>query len=180
MLRRHFEDCEACARELAQFERAFGAMSKLETIEPSAGFQGRVEAAFLRAHPGLAPRPKFRLLAAVSIAAGLLITLGAVVLVLRYGKDPDNRIMGHVAPEPIRDPDLDKGVLPKTDLPSKIDAGAWGEALAYDHRLTGQMTYEGNAAAQQWLASKQDPDGGWKGADADETIELTRLSGLAL
>lgn len=180
MLRRHFEDCEACARELAQFERAFGAMGRIETIEPSPGFQSRVEAAFLRAHPELAPRPKFRLLAALSIAAGLLITIGAVVLALRQGNDPDNRVMGHVAPEVPRDPDIEKGVLPKTDLPSKIDAGAWGEALAYDHRLVGQMTYEGNAAAQKWLASKQDPDGSWKGANADETIELTGLSVLAL
>src|SRR5258707_987227 len=87
MLRRHFEECEACARELAQFERAFGAMSRLETIEPSAGFQGRVEAAFLRAHPELAARPRFRLLAVLSIAAGLLITLGAVIFALRHGSD---------------------------------------------------------------------------------------------
>ena len=42
MLRRHFEQCESCARELAQFERAFGALGKVETIEPSADFQNRV------------------------------------------------------------------------------------------------------------------------------------------
>ena len=30
MLRRHFEQCESCARELAQFERTFGALGKME------------------------------------------------------------------------------------------------------------------------------------------------------
>lgn len=180
MLRQHFQDCEACARELAQFERAFGAMGRLETIEPSAGFQRRVEAAFLRAHPEMAPKPRFRLLAAAAIAAGLLITLGAVYVALRSDGAPDHRRMGHVEPERMTDPDIEKGVLPKTDLPSKIDAGAWGEALAYDHRLVARMTYEGNAAAQKWLAAKQEPDGSWKGADADETIEQTGLAVLAL
>ena len=66
MLRRHFDQCEACARELAQFERAFGALGKVETVEPSPDFQSRVEQAFLRAHPKFAPKPKFRLVHAAS------------------------------------------------------------------------------------------------------------------
>src|SRR5436190_22674101 len=87
MLRRHFEDCEACARELAQFERAFGAVGKIETIEPSPDFQKRVEAAFLQAHPEFgrpALRPRFRLLGPLSIAAGILILIGGALAILRY------------------------------------------------------------------------------------------------
>jgi hypothetical protein len=52
MLRSHYEQCDSCARELAQMERTFGALGRLQTIEPSADFKRRTEEAFLRAHPG--------------------------------------------------------------------------------------------------------------------------------
>jgi hypothetical protein len=182
MLRRHFEQCEACARELAQFERAFGAMGNIETIEPSADFQNRVQEAFLRAHPRfIRAKPRFRLLAAASIAAGILLLAGAVAI-FKYNGDPgDHGKMGHIAPELILDDDPQYRTLPKTELPSKIDASAWGEALAYDQRLvTGVGTPKETDAGLRWLAAHQEPDGSWKGNDAGETIELTGLAVLAL
>src|SRR5438046_9039605 len=84
MLRRHFEECEACARELAQFERAFGALGKIETIEPSPDFQNRVQAAFLKAPPQFArPKWRFRLLPAMGVAARVLLALRPVILLAK-------------------------------------------------------------------------------------------------
>jgi len=183
MLRRHFEQCESCARELAQFERAFGALGKVETIEPSAGFQKRVEEAFLRAHPNFAaPKPKFRLLRAASIAAAFfIIAAGALLLLTLAGKTNKDQNLAIVAPERIPEVDLQYQTLPKTSLPAKIDASAWGEALAYDQRLVAAARAPLQSdAALKWLAARQEPDGSWKGNDAGETIELTALSVLAL
>src|SRR6185436_16778239 len=129
MLRRHFEQCEACARELSQFERAFGALGKIETIEPSPDFQNRVQQAFLKAHPQFArPKPRFRLVPALVVAAGLLIAVGGLVLLVRIQSGSDDRL-ANIAPPPIHDPESQLGTLPKSDLPPKIDASAWGEAL---------------------------------------------------
>jgi hypothetical protein len=183
MLRRHFEQCESCARELAQFERAFGALGKVETIEPSAGFQQRVEAAFLRAHPQFgAAKPKFRLLRAASIAAGfVIIAVGALILLTFIAKAGKDDRLANVSPEIIPDDDPEYRTLPKTNLPTKIDASAWGEALAYDQRLVAAAKAPRSGdAALKWLAARQETDGSWKGASADETIELTALSVLAL
>jgi hypothetical protein len=180
MLRRHFEECESCARELAQFERAFGALGKIETVDPSPDFQSRVQQAFLKAHPQFArPKPRFRLLPAAVVAAGMLIAISALILLVRIQSESDDRL-ANVAPPPLRDPEPEIGALPKSELPPKIDASAWGEALAVDRRLVESLTFEGNAAAQKWLAARQDADGSWKGATADETLELTALAVLAL
>jgi hypothetical protein len=180
MLRRHFEQCEACARELSQFERAFGALGRIETIEPSADFQARVQQAFLKAHPQFGKaKPRFRLLPALAVAAGVLIALGGLLLLVRIRSDHDARLATFEAP-PQRDPEVELGQLPKTELPAKIDARAWGEALAVDRRLVENLVFEGNAAAQRWLAARQEPDGSWKGATANETLELTGLAVLAL
>ena len=183
MLRRHFEQCEACARELAQFERAFGALGKIETVEPSPDFQSRVEQAFLKAHPKFAPKPKFRLVRAASIAAGVLIlAAGAMVLLTMSAKSGKDEILATIPPTPIPEEDLQYRTFPKTALPSRIDASAWGEALAYDQRLIAAVM-ESRAPgdrALRWLASRQEPDGSWKGNDAGETIELTGLALLAL
>src|SRR6185436_5775681 len=139
MLRRHFEDCEACARELAQFERAFGALGKIETIDPSPDFQARVQQAFLKAHPQFAKaKPRFRLLPVLTVAAGLLIAMTALILLVRIQSESDDRL-ATVAPPPVRDPDSEIIPLPKTDLPPKIDASAWGEALAVDRRLVDHL-----------------------------------------
>jgi hypothetical protein len=84
-------------------------------------------------------------------------------------------------PTPTPEEDLQYRALPRTALPSKIDASAWGEALAYDQRLISAAQAARPAdAALKWLAGQQEPDGSWKGADAGETIELTGLSLLAL
>ena len=100
MLRRHFEQCESCARELAQFERAFGALGKVETIEPSADFQKRVEQAFLKAHPNFAaPKPKFRLMRAVSIAAGILIAVVGLLVFLDKIAVKSDTDPAYVSPE---------------------------------------------------------------------------------
>lgn len=182
MLRRHFEQCEACSRELAQFERAFGALGKIETLEPSADFQSRVEQAFLKAHPKFAPKPKLRLVRAASIAAGVIIlAAGAMVLLTMSAKSGKDEILATMPPTPTPEEDLQYRALPRTALPSKIDASAWGEALAYDQRLISAAQAARPAdAALKWLAGQQEPDGSWKGADAGETIELTGLSLLAL
>jgi hypothetical protein len=180
MLRRHFEDCEACTRELAQFERAFGALGKIETIDPSPDFQARVQQAFLKAHPQFAKaKPRFRLLPAMLVAAGLLLAMTALIMLVRIQSASDDRLAS-VEPERIREPESAIGTLPKTDLPPKIDASAWGEALAVDRRLVDRLVFEGNAAALKWLAGQQQADGSWKGATADETLELTGLAVLAL
>ncbi|RPH35109.1 MAG: hypothetical protein EHM91_17635, partial [Planctomycetota bacterium] len=183
MLRRHYEECESCARELAQFERAFGALGKVETIEPSADFQNRVEQAFLKAHPNFAaPKPKFRLLRAVSIAAGFfIIAAGALLLLTWIGRTSNDDKLANVAPEPPPFDDPEYRALPKTNLPTKVDASAWGEALAYDQRLIEAVRRPMACdPSQNWLASRQEPDGSWKGNDAGETIELTALAVLAL
>jgi hypothetical protein len=182
MLRRHFEQCDACAKELAQFERTFGALGKIGTVEPSPDFQGRVERAFLRAHPQFAPKPKFRLFRAASIAAGFfIVATGALVVLFLAGKSEKNEKLANVQPAVVPEEDLQYRTLPKTDLPSKIDASAWGEALAYDQRLiSGVQAGKESGAALRWLAGRQEPDGSWKGNDAGETIELTGLSILAL
>ena len=180
MLRQHYEQCESCARELAQFERAFGALGKVETIEPSGDFQKRVEQAFLKAHPTFAaPKPKFRLLRAASIAAGFFIIAAGALLLLTWAAKVPNEDLAHIAPP---DPTPEEyQALPKTSLPSRIDAGAWGEALAYDRRLIESVRRPMACdPSQNWLASRQEPDGSWKGGDAGETIELTALAVLAL
>jgi hypothetical protein len=180
MLRRHFEQCESCARELAQFERAFGALGKVETIEPSADFQKRVEQAFLKAHPQFgAAKPRFRLLRAASIAAGFfIIAAGALLLLTWAGRTNKDEMLGHV--EPQRFPEAYE-TLPKTNLPPKVDASAWGEALAYDQRLIDAVrTPAKSDAAMKWLSAHQEPDGSWKADTAGETIELTGLAVLAL
>jgi hypothetical protein len=180
MLRRHFEQCEACARELSQFERAFGALGKIETIDPSPDFQNRVQQAFLKAHPQFArPTPRFRLVPAMAVAAGILIAVSALVLLVRIQSDSDDKL-AIIGPAPIREADPQLGTLPKSDLPAKIDAKAWGEALAVDRRLVDSLRFDGNAAAQKWLAAQQDADGSWKGGTANETLELTGLAVLAL
>ena len=70
MLRRHYEDCDPCTRELRQLEKAHDLLGQLEGIEPSPDFASRVQAAFLREHPQYAlPRPRFRLLGPLAIAA---------------------------------------------------------------------------------------------------------------
>lgn len=182
MLRRHFEQCESCARELAQFERAFGALGKIETVEPSADFQSRVEQAFLKAHPKFAPKPKFRLVRAVSIAAGFfIIAAGALILLTLVGRPDKNEMLANIPPTPAPEEDLQYRTFPKTALPSRIDASAWGEALAYDQRLLAAAQAAKPAdGALKWLAARQEPDGSWKGGDAGETIELTGLALLAL
>lgn len=93
--------------------------------------------------------------------------------------------MGHLAPEVAIDPDTEHGSLPKTELPGKIDASAWGEALAYDRELIASVRQGPAAEAEvdaafRWLADHQAADGSWKGDTADETVELTALSVLAL
>src|SRR5437870_1840512 len=100
MLRRHFEECEACGRELAQFERAFGALGKIDTIDPSPDFQSRVQEAFLRAHPQFTPaKPRFRLLPAIAVAAGLLIALAGAVALVKFRSGSDDRL-AHIASPP--------------------------------------------------------------------------------
>jgi hypothetical protein len=180
MLRRHFEQCEACARELSQFERTFGTLGRMETIDPSPDFQARVQAAFLKAHPQFNKvRPRFRLIPVMAVAAGVLIAVSGLILLVRNQPDSDDRL-ATIAPPPLRDPEGGLGTMPTSDLPAKIDAKAWGEALALDRRLVDSLAFEGNAAAQKWLAARQEPDGRWKGATANETLELTALAVLAL
>ena len=182
MLRRHYEQCEACAKELAQFERTFGALGRLETVEPSADFQSRVEQAFLKSHPQFARKPKFRLIRAASIAAGFfIIAAGALILLMLAGPADKNDMLANFPPTVTPEEDLQYKALPKTALPSRIDASAWGEALAYDQRLVAAAQSAKPAdGALKWLAARQEPDGSWKGADAGETIELTGLALLAL
>jgi hypothetical protein len=177
-LRRHFDSCESCSRELAQFERAFGALGNIETIEPSPDFRRRAEAAFLKAHP---QRPKFRLLRAASIAAGFFIIAAGALLLLTWVAKPDENNLAIVAPHVEPDDDPQYRTLPKTNLPTRVDAGAWGDALAYDQRLVAAVKApQPGGAAQKWLAARQDADGSWKGSTADETIELTAMAVLAL
>lgn len=182
MLRRHYEQCEACAKEVAQFERTFGALGRMETVEPSADFQSRVEQAFLKAHPQFARKPKFKLVRAVSIAAGFfVIAAGALILLTLAGRPDKNDMLANFPPAVTPEEDLQYRTLPKTALPSKIDASAWGEALAYDQKLVAAaQSAKPSDSALKWLAARQEADGSWKGADAGETIELTGLALLAL
>ncbi len=181
MLRRHYEQCDSCARELRGFERTMGALSHLDTVEPSADFNRRVEAAFLKVHPQFEPK-RFRLLPKVAVAAVLLLAAGAALFLLRP-IDKDIR-MGHIEPQAaLKNPET--VVLPPTKFPKTIGAGAWGESLAYDRRLLAAIRNPAApdkdvAAALAWLVGRQESDGSWKGNDAIETIDLTGLSVLAL
>jgi hypothetical protein len=182
MLCRHYEQCDSCARELQQFERTMGSLTQLDTVEPSPDFKRRVEAAFLKAHPQFAQKPRFRLLPKVAVAAGLLLAAVGAFFILRP-TDKDTR-MGHMAPEPATA--TPEGVhVPPTPFPKTIGAGAWGESLPYDRRLLAAVTTPSApdkdvASALAWLVGRQESDGSWKGNDAGETIDLTGLSVLAL
>lgn len=177
MLRRHYEECDSCARELAQFERAFGALGKIETLEPSPDFKDRVQEAFLRAHPQFAPKPRFRLVPAVSIAAAVLLALlGSVVLFRRQPEDKSR--MGHLAPEEIRENDPEYVLLPRPGAHEiKTD---WKESKDYDARLTLQRISRPRVFdAALWLASRQEKDGNWPAVGEGDKVELTGLCVLA-
>ena len=182
MLRRHYEQCESCARELQQFERTAGALGRLETIEPSDDFADRVQAAFLRAHPQLRRRrwgPAPRL----AIAAALLLAAVGGTLLLRPA-DPGSRL-AHVASPAPREEDPEYVFIPKSPRPATVDEAAWAAAAAVDRRLLAATRADRSwekeiSAALAWLAAHQDADGSWKGVDAYETVELTGLAVLAL
>lgn len=183
MLRSHYEQCESCARELAAYERTDAALGRLATIEPSADFNQRVQAAFLKAHPQFG-RKRFGWRRALAVAAALLVAVGVAAVLLRP-RDDDRSHMGHLAPEVAPAPGDEPLRMIQTNFPKTIDVSAWGESLAIDRRLLALVTSpaapEKEAAlALAWLAGRQDADGSWKGADAFETIELTGLSVLAL
>lgn len=183
MLRSHYEQCDSCARELAQMERTFGALGRLQTIEPSADFKRRAEEAFLRAHPGFRLhhfgwKPRLAL-----AAAGLLAGLIAYWIV---GPVEQDTHLGHVAAPIAREADPEYvSLIPKSTRPKTIDAAAWGEAAAVDRLLVTSIDAPRAwdpeiAKSLTWLASQQDSDGSWKGGDAFETVELTGLAVLAL
>jgi len=182
MLRRHYEQCESCARELRQFEQTADALGRLATIEPSDDFADRVQAAFLRAHPQL-QRRRWGLLPRLSIAAALLLAVAGAVLLLRL-VDPGSHL-AHVASPAPREEDPEYVFIPKSNRPATVDAAAWAAAAPFDRRLLAAIKAERSwekeiTAALAWLAAHQDSDGSWKGADAYETVELTGLAVLAL
>ncbi|MBV8878348.1 MAG: zf-HC2 domain-containing protein [Planctomycetaceae bacterium] len=182
MLRSHYEQCESCARELAASERAFGALGRLRTIEPSADFKRRTEAAFLRAHPRLGRR-RWRLLPRIAAAAALLLAVGGGLVLLRPG-ERDTRL-GVIEPVRVREEDPAYVFIPRSARPKTIDAAAWGEAAAVDRRIVDAIAAprawdKEIAASLAWLSARQEADGSWKGGDAPETVELTGLAVLAL
>jgi hypothetical protein len=179
MLRRHFDGCESCTRDLGQFERALGALGKIETLEPSPGFKDRVQEAFLRDHPQFAPKPRLKLVYASSIAAGLLIAVLGTVVVLRSGVDTeDHGKMGNIAPELIADEDLQNSHVQRPKV--HYIGNDWSLAGAYDARIQSLLGSPGVdarvARAARWLLSKQEKDGSWKGADEGDAVELTGLA----
>ncbi len=188
MLRHHFEECGPCARELRQFERTMGALGRMETVEPSAGFAGRVQEALLQAHPELGRRaagPRFRLIRALSIAAAVLLAV-TVVLVLRRPEEPGGK-MGIVTQDPSAEHDPSQTLLPKGGLSVRtVVESAWKESKSYDSALLGAADRKGEPemkeirAAIEWLASHQDADGSWKGRDEGESVEWTGLSVLVV
>ncbi|HLY11427.1 MAG TPA: prenyltransferase/squalene oxidase repeat-containing protein [Planctomycetota bacterium] len=182
MLRSHFDQCDLCARDLAQSERAFGALGTLRTVDPSPDFRRRAEEAFRRAHPQFGRR-RFRLLPRLAAAAALMLVAGGAVLLLRPA-GPDTHL-GTVAPAIPREADPEYVVIPKSTRPKTIDAAAWGEAAAVDRRLLESIRAPRAwgreiSAALAWLSARQEADGSWKGGDAYETVELTGLAVLAL
>ena len=181
MLRSHYEQCDSCARELAQMERTFGALGRLQTIDPSPDFKRRAEEAFLRAHPQFGRR-RFRLLPKIAVAAAVLLAAAGAAILLRPAPD-DGHLATVVAPG-IRDEDP-QYEIPKSTRLKTIDAAAWGEAAAVDRLLIDAIkaprSWEPQITkALDWLGSRQDADGSWKGADAYETLELTGLAVLVL
>jgi hypothetical protein len=180
-LRRHFDGCESCARDVGQFERALGSLGKIETLEPSPGFGVRVQEAFLRRHPQFAPKPRFRLVTAIAIAAGLLLAVLGTVLVLHSGVDSeDHGKMGNIAPELIADEELGNTQVHR---PKVHHIGSdWSLASAYDARIRSSIfspSVDARVArAARWLQGKQEKDGSWKGADEGDTVELTGLAML--
>jgi len=181
MLRRHYDQCDSCSRELGQLERTMGALGGLDTVDPTPDFPRRVEAAFLSAHPQFAPK-RSRWLPGLAAAAGLLAAVGAAFIVSRP-EDPGTRL-GHLAPQPAVGAPED-ALRPAAKLPNTIGAGAWGEPLAYDRRLLAILRKPPSpepevASSRAWLVGRQEKDGSWVGRDAGETVELTGLSVLAL
>ena len=183
MLRSHYEQCDSCARELAQFERTAGALGGLATIEPSPEFARRVQDAFVRAHPELARR-RFTLLPRVAVAAAVLLSVAGGLIIATSTPSSDGH-MGIVTPERIPDGDPEHIFLPQPAVPKAIDAAAWGEAAAVDRLLVASIQAPRSwddelRKALTWLASKQEADGSWKGHDSGESVELTGLAVLIL
>ncbi len=183
MLRSHYEQCDSCARELAQMERTFGALGRLQTIDPSADFKRRAEEAFLRAHPQFGRR-RFTLLPKIAVAAAVLLAVSGVVLLVLPARQ-DGRL-AHLESPIVREADPEYvSLIPKSSRPKTIDAAAWGEAAAVDRLLLTSIEAPRAwdreiAKSLAWLASHQESDGSWKGGDAFETVELTGLAVLAL
>lgn len=182
MLRSHYEQCESCARELAASGRAFGALGRLATIEPSADFKRRAEAAFLKAHPQFGRR-RFTLLPRLAAAAALLVAVAGAVLMLRPVES--DTTLGHIEPVRAREEDPEYVFIPRSTRPKTVDAAAWGEAAAVDRRLVAAIKADRAwepeiQKALTWLVARQEADGSWKGGDPHETVELTGLAVLAL
>jgi hypothetical protein len=181
MLRSHYEECDSCARDLAQMERTFGTLGRLRTIEPSADFKRRTEEAFRRVQSE-SRKWRFGLLPRLALAAaGLLAGLIAYWIV---GATPPSTHLGLVAPPILREEDPEYRI-PQSIRPKTIDAAAWGEAAAYDQLLVSSIQAPRAwdpplSSALAWLAAQQAPDGSWKGTTAPETVELTGLAVLAL
>lgn len=189
-LRQHFQGCAPCSQELEPLKRTIGALGGLERIEPSPGFQQRVEAAFRSAHPELGRRPataRWRLVRAAGLAAGLLLVMaGVLVFVKLQGDRGGHEKMGHLAPERPADVGSPGGATSHTDVSPKGAAGSWDQATGYDRELLDRVRAGSGGesreidAAVRWLVQKQEPEGSWKGTDAGETIELTGLAVLVL
>ncbi len=105
-LRDHFEQCSACAQDLARFDRVLRALGKMDGVDPSPGFKWRVREAFLRAHPEFLERPLREPLSwwqglrgsfgyvpawALSIAAHVLLIATAAILIF-VPKSPDEEL----------------------------------------------------------------------------------------
>ncbi len=207
-LRLHLEGCLPCGRERARLEKVRAALLGVERVEPSADFTARVRRSLLRAHPEFLATPPpgkrwwraFRPspLVALSLAANAALALVAVWL-FYFRAEPGEGAheatlrwaRGRAEPGSGREPgspsELKGAALPGDANRVKLDHEAWQGRMGRDrHRLKfiedrkpgGDKAV---AAALEWLARAQRPDGGWAGASPQAgQASSPHLTGLSL
>jgi hypothetical protein len=207
-LRSHFDSCASCSRELETSRRLLESLSKMDQIEPSPGFTGRVRDAFLRAHPEFqagSPVEKATLWDSIRAAFGVMpawaisvsvhvLVVGIAALIIfqsRGARDDHDRTRpadsAHVAPPDTTPRDFMAAPVPDPLNQSRASESwkAWLDRMPRDARHAPFVAKRASGSdpsatkALAWLASAQWPGGRWMAPDPASTAGLTGLVLLA-